>query len=105
MDGSNRLTLVSSDIKWPNGLTLDLVQRRVYWVDGKLNHIGSVDFDGRNRKLVLQSPESLPHPFSITTFEDELYWTDWGNQTLYQANKFDGSGVKQVLPERTVSQK
>lgn len=32
MDGTHRQTIVSFDVKWPNGLTLDLVQKRVYWV-------------------------------------------------------------------------
>lgn len=32
MDGSHRQTIVSYDVKWPNGLTLDLVRKRVYWV-------------------------------------------------------------------------
>lgn len=32
MDGTHRQTIVSYDVKWPNGLTLDLVQKRVYWV-------------------------------------------------------------------------
>lgn len=32
MDGTHRQTVVSFDVKWPNGLTLDLVRKRVYWV-------------------------------------------------------------------------
>ena len=32
MDGTHRSTIVSYDVKWPNGLTLDLVTKRVYWV-------------------------------------------------------------------------
>lgn len=32
MDGSHRQTIVAFDVKWPNGLTLDLVRKRVYWV-------------------------------------------------------------------------
>lgn len=32
MDGTHRQTIVSYDVKWPNGITLDLVRRRVYWV-------------------------------------------------------------------------
>lgn len=32
MDGTHRQTIVSSNVKWANGLTLDLVRERVYWV-------------------------------------------------------------------------
>jgi hypothetical protein len=52
LDGSHRQTIVSYDIKWPNGLTLDLVRRRVYWVDAKLNMISSCEYDGAARRQV-----------------------------------------------------
>ena len=32
MDGSHREAIVAFDVKWPNGLTLDLARKRVYWV-------------------------------------------------------------------------
>lgn len=102
MDGSQRKTLVSFQVKWPNGLTLDLVRRRLYWVDAKLNMISSVDFDGRNRETVLRSHDFLHHPFSISVFEDFVYWTDWDRQTIFKANKFNGSDVTHVAALRTL---
>lgn len=32
MDGTHRETIVNYDVKWPNGLTLDLARKRVFWV-------------------------------------------------------------------------
>lgn len=32
MDGTHRQTIVAFEVRWPNGLTLDLVRKRVYWV-------------------------------------------------------------------------
>lgn len=72
MDGSHREIIVSTGLKWPNGLTLDLVQKRVYWVDAKMNSISSVNYDGSDRRLILQDPSALAHPFSITTFEGTI---------------------------------
>lgn len=95
MDGSHRQTIVSYEVKWPNGLTLDLVKKRVYWVDAKLNVISSCNYDGTGRRVILYSPETLRHPFSITTFEDWVYWTDWDKAAVYKANKFTG---KDVIP-------
>lgn len=103
MDGSHRQTIVSYDIKWPNGLTLDLVKRRVYWVDAKLNIISSCDYNGRGRRIILSSPESLRHPFSITTFEDWIYWTDWDKSAVMKANKFTGDDVVPVTAIEMVS--
>ncbi|KAJ8923679.1 hypothetical protein NQ315_010260, partial [Exocentrus adspersus] len=96
MDGSHRQTIVSYDVKWPNGLTLDLVKKRVYWVDAKLNVISACDYNGRNRRVILFSPDSLRHPFSITTFEDWVYWTDWDKAAVFKANKFTGKDVQAV---------
>ena len=59
MDGSHRMTIVSETVKWPNGLTLDLVMDKVYWVDAKLNLVGSADLDGANSRVVLYSPGML----------------------------------------------
>ncbi|XP_046661606.1 very low-density lipoprotein receptor-like isoform X4 [Homalodisca vitripennis] len=93
LDGSHREPIVTYDIKWPNGLTLDLVRRRVYWADAKLNLISSCDYDGTARRQVLRSAETLHHPFSISVFEDFIYWTDWDQQAIFRANKFNGSSV------------
>ncbi|XP_069673416.1 low-density lipoprotein receptor isoform X3 [Periplaneta americana] len=96
MDGSHRQTIVSYEVKWPNGLTLDLVKQRVYWVDAKLNVISSCNYDGSERRVILYSPDSLQHPFSITTFEDWVYWTDWDKQAVYRANKFNGKDIAAI---------
>ncbi|KAH8382769.1 hypothetical protein KR009_005155 [Drosophila setifemur] len=96
MDGSHRTTIISYDVKWPNGITLDLVRKRLYWVDGKLNVISSANYDGSQRQQVLYSSEYLRHPFSITTFEDYIYWTDWDKQAVFKANKFNGQDIEAV---------
>ncbi|CAH1722415.1 unnamed protein product [Chironomus riparius] len=96
MDGTHRQTIVSYDVKWPNGLTLDIVQKRIYWVDAKLNVISSCNYDGTGRNLVLHSTDTLRHPFSITTFEDYVYWTDWDKEAVFRANKFNGKDVEPV---------
>ncbi|XP_018345576.1 PREDICTED: very low-density lipoprotein receptor-like isoform X3 [Trachymyrmex septentrionalis] len=102
MDGTRRSVIVGNDVKWPNGLALDLIGKRVYWVDAKLNIIGSCNYDGTGRRTVLYSPESLRHPFSITTFEDYVYWTDWDKETIFKANKFTGKEVEAVTSIRTL---
>jgi hypothetical protein len=100
MDGSHRQIIVSYEVKWPNGLTLDLVRKRVYWVDAKLNVISSCNYDGTKRQVILYSPDALQHPFSITTFEDWVYWTDWGKQAVYRANKFNGKDITPITAIR-----
>ncbi|XP_063984190.1 very low-density lipoprotein receptor-like isoform X3 [Diachasmimorpha longicaudata] len=98
MDGSHRSIIVGTEVSWPNGLTLDLVGKRVYWVDAKLHIIASCNYDGTGRRTIHYSLETLRHPFSITTFEDYVYWSDWDKQTIFKANKFTGLELKAVTP-------
>ncbi|XP_061931601.1 very low-density lipoprotein receptor isoform X14 [Apis cerana] len=102
MDGSHRTVIVDNDVQWPNGLTLDLIGKKIYWVDAKLYIIGSCNYDGTGIRTVLYSPEVLRHPFSITTFEDYVYWTDWDKEAIFKANKFTGQSVEAVMSLRAL---
>uniref|UniRef100_H3AE25 Very low-density lipoprotein receptor n=1 Tax=Latimeria chalumnae TaxID=7897 RepID=H3AE25_LATCH len=93
MNGVDRQLLVTTDIQWPNGISLDLVKRRLYWVDSKLHMLSSVDLNGQDRRIILKSQELLPHPFALTIFEDRVFWTDGENEAIYGANKFTGTDV------------
>ncbi|XP_042882453.1 low-density lipoprotein receptor-like isoform X1 [Penaeus japonicus] len=96
MDGRFREPIITKDIRWPNALTLDLVLRKIYWSDSKFHSIYSCNFDGSQRRVILHSTEYLPHPFSITVFEDTMYWTDWSREAILRANKFTGQEVKVI---------
>ena len=57
------------NVAWPNGLTLDIPEQRVYWVDGKLKLIASIGYDGKKYQKVLRDWANLRHPFSVAVFE------------------------------------
>lgn len=60
MDGDvdTRIKLVHTDIQWPNGLTLDLAQRKMYWIDAKLRRVEVADLLGNNRKVIKDQGKS-----------------------------------------------
>lgn len=49
MDGSNRTVIVEDRITWPNGLTLDFINDRIYWADAREDYIEFASLDGSNR--------------------------------------------------------
>lgn len=51
MDGSEVTEFVNTDVHWPNGLTIDHGNDRLYWVDAKLLVIESIKLDGTGRKV------------------------------------------------------
>jgi len=106
MDGSSRTDLVTENVMWPNAITLDLVSERLYWADAKLHLIGSVGLDGSRPNIISEPNWALHHPFSVSVFEDWVYWSEWGQNgsSIFKANKFDGSDLGQVT-EAALQQK
>lgn len=78
---------------WPNGITLDYVKKRVFFLDAKSKEIHTIDYNGENHKRILRNPEFLYHPFAITIYENNVFWTDWRLGSVIKADKFTGSNV------------
>lgn len=53
MDGKGRVTVVSQNLTWPNGLAIDYDRNRLYWTDAGLNVIESSTLEGHDRKVRL----------------------------------------------------
>ena len=91
-DPKSRQVIVNKNIGWPNGLTIDYTLNRIWWTDATIelsSTIESADLNGNHRRIVLKSG-SLEHPFGISVFQDNMYWTDWRDGKLFKANKFTG---------------
>ena len=78
MDGSARRAIVTGNLGWPNGLTIDQTTNRLFWADAKLDKIEVSDLNGENRKLILSSVADI-HLYGLAVYRTMLYWTDWNN--------------------------
>lgn len=76
MDGDklSRMILVNDRIFWPNGLTIDMENNLIYWVDGNLHFLDCMNLDGSGRRTILKD---LHYPYSITYINKKLFWSDW----------------------------
>ncbi|KAG8452515.1 hypothetical protein GDO86_004341 [Hymenochirus boettgeri] len=86
---------------WPNGLTVDYLEERILWIDARSDAIYSAKYDGTGHIEVLRGNEYLSHPFAVTLYGGEVYWTDWRTNTLARANKWTGHNVKVVQRTNT----
>ena len=84
MDGTSRVALHSTNLRWPNALTLDYNTQTLYWMDAFLDKLESSNADGSNRRLL--SRTQIRHPFGVTFYQNRLYWTDWQLNTVYSAS-------------------
>lgn len=97
MDGSlsTRTVIVDDNIYWPNGLTLDYDDEKIFWADAKFNYIHSCNYDGTHRKVIIDN--DLPHPFALTLYGDDMFWTDWQTKAIHTCNKTSGIEGKTIL--------
>lgn len=49
MDGSNRIELVKNRLGTPMGITLDIVNKRIYWSDSHFDTVETVTYHGLDR--------------------------------------------------------
>uniref|UniRef100_A0A3B3ZAU2 EGF-like domain-containing protein n=1 Tax=Periophthalmus magnuspinnatus TaxID=409849 RepID=A0A3B3ZAU2_9GOBI len=103
MSGQGRKTIhkETGNGGWPNGLTVDYLERRILWIDARSDAIYSAKYDGSGLIEVLRGHEYLSHPFAVTMYGGEVYWTDWRTNTLAKANKWTGSSRIKILTEIT----
>ena len=51
LTGSNITSIVTTNIRTPNGLAIDHHAQTLYWSDARLDKIEMIDFNGNNRKV------------------------------------------------------
>lgn len=88
MDGSRRHVLITEQLGWPAGLALDMLSWRIYWTDDKLHCIGSATLLGKDIKLI--HLKNIQSPFSLTVFDDQIYWSEINSRTVQKVDKKTG---------------
>lgn len=68
-------------------------------MDAKLHTISSCNLEGKEHKLIHKSHDNLGHPFSITVFEDFLYWSDQVDNAVHKLFKFGNEAVKTIAQD------
>ena len=68
-----------------------------------LPYLASLPHTTSPPQTVLYSSEVLRLPYSVSVFEDRLYWVDWSEIRLFSADKFNGDNIQHVSAGHLVS--
>uniref|UniRef100_A0A182QTE4 Sortilin-related receptor n=1 Tax=Anopheles farauti TaxID=69004 RepID=A0A182QTE4_9DIPT len=102
MDGTDvRELFTKPQVAWPNGVTIDYMAERLYWVDASKDYIASSDLDGKNFHKVLQQDPYVQHPFAVAILKDVMYWDDWKQNSVFSADKDHGIMARLVADNMT----
>ena len=91
LSGTQRVTIVTSNIQLPNGIDLDRRNRLVFWVDAGTDMVESVDYHGNNRKLLFQ--QRGVQFFGVSFFSSSLFASEWVTDGIYEFNAFKANGT------------
>lgn len=95
LDGTDiRVLFTSPQVVWPNGITIDFIAERVYWVDASKDYIASCDLNGKTFKKILDQDNRVAHPFAVGVYKDLMYWDDWKMNSVFSADKDHGIMIR-----------
>ena len=63
LDGSDRKSIVSTDLSFPNGLSIDYLNKKLFWADSLKDRIETSDLHGRYRVTLISG---YVDPFGLT---------------------------------------
>ena len=89
LNGTHRVTIVTSYLLLPMGIDLDRQNQVVFWVDASLSRVESTDYYGNNRKLLYQQQGN--HFYDMTFFSPYLYITESYNNAIFRLNTIPGN--------------
>lgn len=102
LDGTGIKKLFGKEtVEWPNGITIDHIANRIYWVDAKLDYIGSSDLHGDGFHKIISKEDVVSHPFAVAVFKSQMYWDDWKRNAIFSSDKDIYTGVQVLVKPLT----
>ena len=84
LDGTDRMVIVNTSLRWPNGLAIDRSESRLYWADANLDRIEMIFLNGTGRRILVS--ENIPHVFGFALLG--MFWLSYFTILLGLLNYF-----------------
>jgi sugar lactone lactonase YvrE len=94
LNGTGRRAVVDSMLKVPLSLSLDFVDRRLFFADN--GKIESINVDGTKQSVVTTRTINA---FAISEVEQTVFWTDLTTKYIHRVNKYNGSDFVTIRPK------
>ena len=96
LDGSEVEDLVTTGLRSPLGLALDMANGKLYWTDFGTDKIQRSNLDGSEVEDLVTTGLRSPRGLALDMADGKLYWTDSGTDKIQRSN-LDGSEVEDLV--------
>ncbi|XP_039598116.1 nidogen-2 [Polypterus senegalus] len=100
--GSEPEIIINSGLLSPEGLAVDHVRRKMFWVDSGMDKIETARLDGTERRVLFDTDLVNPRAIVVDSHRGNLYWTDWNREApKIETSTLDGEN-RRVLVSRDI---
>ena len=96
LDGSNIEDIITTGLRTPTSIAVDLEGGKIYWTDSGTDKIQRSDFDGSNIEDLITTGLRTPTSIAVDLVNNKMYWTDSGTDKVQRAN-LDGSNIEDII--------
>ena len=84
-------SIITTKIRMPNAISVDAIERKMYWGDARLDKIELVYLD--NMVRIVLKKAAPQHPFDLAVYDRHLFYTDWVLHAVVRVNKITGKNT------------
>lgn len=97
INGSEKEVVIKHDSHGLEGLAVDWIGRKIYWLDRHSKQLDVAELNGTNRKTLKANEINDPRAVAVHPGIGYVYFTDWHLQTYIGRIGMDGSNFSRVL--------
>lgn len=97
INGTGEENLIRHEAHGLEGIAVDWVARKLYWMDRTSKHIEVAELNGTKRKTILARGISDPRAISVHPGIGYLFFTDWGHHSCIGKLGMDGTNFSRII--------
>ncbi|XP_041482271.1 low-density lipoprotein receptor-related protein 2-like [Lytechinus variegatus] len=102
VNGTDREVIINDFVNGGEGMSVDWVGRKLYWVDSVNDVMEVAELDGSQRKTLVYTGMDQPRAVVVNPKHGHVYWTDWGLDAYIGRVGMDGTGKTRFHDNRMV---
>lgn len=97
INGTQDQNIVRHEAHGLEGLAVDWVGRKLYWLDRTSKHLDVSELDGRHRKTIVGKGMTDPRAVVVHPRIGYLFFTDWGHHAFIAKVGMDGTNFTRIV--------